>query len=147
MKKYFIFFVATIFMFSCGNKSTQDKQGDAVDSTLQVKPENPMNREQKEIKEMAEKAKQHPQENPYKNSNMEVHTFKNQDNSWGYSVAIDGRTYINQPNIPPLPGNKGFHTSEEAKKTGEFVVYKIRNNIMPPSITVKELDSLQVLSK
>src|ERR1035437_6290629 len=70
-----------------------------------------------------------PKESPYKNSKIDVTTSKNKDGSWGYSVAIDGRTYNVQPNIPAIPGNRGFNTEDEAKKTGAFVAYKIRNNI------------------
>jgi hypothetical protein len=143
MKKYLIFTSAILFLISCGtgkNENTNEEKDAAL-----IKTETPLSHEEMEMKEMAEKTKQQPQENPYKNSKMGVSTFKNKDVSWGYSIAIDGRTYINQPNVPPLPGNKGFDTEEKAKKTGEFVAYKIRNNHIPPSVTVNELDSLGVL--
>ena len=143
MKKYLIFTSAILFLISCGTGKNENAD-EGKDSAV-VKTKTPMSHEEMEMKEMEERAKQQPQENPYKNSNIDVSTFKNKDESWGYSIAIDGRTYINQPNIPPLPGNKGFNTTDEAKRTGEFVSYKIRNNIMPPSVTVKELDSLGVL--
>lgn len=145
MKKYIFLLPAVTFLFACNNGKNESKT-EKKDSTAEVKSANPMQMEEKEMKEMAEKQKNaKPAENPYKNSKIDVATSKNKDGSWGYSIAIDGRTYIVQPNIPPLPGNKGFNTADEAKKTGEFVGYKIRNNIMPPSVTVAELDSLGVL--
>ena len=43
-------------------------------------------------------------------------------------------------------GNAGFSSEEKAAKAGSFIVYKIRNNILPPSVTPEELDSLGVLN-
>ena len=130
MKKYLIFTSSILLLISC-SAGKNENPGEGNDS-VRVKTETPMMHEEMEMKKMEEKAKQQPQENPFKNSKIDVNTFENKDKSWGYSIAIDGRTYINQPNIPPLPGNKGLNTSDEAKKTGDFVSYKIRNNIMPP---------------
>ena len=52
---------------------------------------------------------------------------------------------IHQPNIPGMPGNRGFKTRAQAEKITELIIYKIKNNIMPPTVTVEELDSLGVL--
>ena len=81
------------------------------------------------------------------NVKLEVKTYQN-DNTikgWGYDVYADGVLYIHQPHIPAVPGNKGFQSAQQAETAGNFAVYKIRNNIMPPTISVKELDSLGVL--
>ena len=80
--------------------------------------------------EKSDEKKTEVKENPYKNSKIEINTFQNKDSSWGYDVSIDGQKSIIQPNIPSLPGNRGFNTSDEAKKTGEFAAYKIHNNII-----------------
>lgn len=63
---------------------------------------------------------------------------------WGYDVDVSG-TKLHQPHIPAISGNKGFKTEEDARKTAELVAHKIKNNVMPPSLTVEELDSLGVL--
>ena len=78
---------------------------------------------------------------------LEVKTFPNDStiNGWGYDIYADGALYIHQPHIPAVPGNKGFQSAQKAETAGNFAVYKIRNNIMPPSISVQELDSLGVL--
>ena len=81
------------------------------------------------------------------NVKLKVKTYQN-DNTikgWGYDVYADGVLYIHQPHIPAVPGNKGFQSAQQAETAGNFAVYKIRNNIMPPTISVKELDSLGVL--
>jgi hypothetical protein len=85
--------------------------------------------------------------NPYRNSTTEVRTFEvdKPSSGFGYDLFIDGAQYIHQPNIPAVNGNNGFKTKEQAQKAGEFVAYKIKNNIMPPSVTPQELDSLAVL--
>lgn len=90
--------------------------------------------------------------NPYEKAKIETQIFKvdsiegNGTRGWGYNILIDGRLYIHQPNIPAVMGNAGFSSEEKAAKAGSFIVYKIRNNILPPSVTPEELDSLGVLN-
>lgn len=153
MKKYFIFLPAVLFIFSCGNGSDESKN-DGKDSA-EVKSESAMSHEEKEMqemKEMAEKAKQNPQENPYKDAKIDVLVFNNdtvkQDakyTGYGYAILVFGARQVNQPHKPGMPGLAGFNTAADAKKTGEFVAYKIRNNIMPPTVSMQEMDSLGVL--
>ncbi|HMJ46009.1 MAG TPA: DUF4907 domain-containing protein [Ferruginibacter sp.] len=78
--------------------------------------------------------------------NLEIKTFQNKDDTkgWGYDIYNEGRLYIHQPHIPAVPGNNGFRSQQNAEKAGNFAVYKIRHNIMPPTISVHELDSLKV---
>lgn len=64
---------------------------------------------------------------------------------YGYDIIISGLLYIHQPNIPSVQGNVGFDNKKKAKRTAEFIVEKIKNNIIPPTISKKELDSLKVL--
>lgn len=92
-----------------------------------------------------------PGYNQFKNSKITVEVFKvdsietNGSRGWGYDIMIDEKLYIHQPNIPAIMGNNGFSSEENAKKAGEFIVNKIRNNIMPPSVSPEELDSLGVI--
>jgi hypothetical protein len=79
-------------------------------------------------------------------SDVSVKTFQ-QNTGWGYDIFANGKLYIHQPNIPAVSGNDGFKSEADAKRAGEFVAYKIRNNIMPPSVTPEELDSLGVIQK
>lgn len=74
---------------------------------------------------------------------IEIKTFK-MDNGWGYDIFKNGKAYIHQPNIPAVSGNFAFKTEEQARKTAEMVAYKIKNNIIPPSMTIEELDSLGI---
>ena len=84
-----------------------------------------------------------------KNSDPEISIkiFKNELplEGYGYDILVKGSPYVHQPNIPAVPGNKGFSTEAAARKTAEFVVFKIKNKILPPSVEVRELDSIGVL--
>lgn len=60
---------------------------------------------------------------------------------------MNGKLLVHQPSIPALPGNDGFRTKEQAQRVADFVVKKIRNNEMPPTVTIKDLNSMNVLKK
>ena len=70
--------------------------------------------------------------------------FTVEGNGFGYNIYDENRIIIRQPTIPGLPGNKGFCTKSDAIKIAQLVVYKIENYIIPPSISRKELDSLNI---
>ncbi len=87
--------------------------------------------------------------NPMEGKEVTVQTFLNdsmrdQVNGFGYNIYVDSNLTVRQPNIPAVPGNKGFVSDAEAKRVGEFVALKVKNNIMPPSVSVAELDSLEI---
>ncbi len=89
--------------------------------------------------------------NQYKDSDLTVEVFKvdsiehNGSRGWGYDIMVNGEIHIHQPNIPAVMGNNGFSSEEKARVAGEFVIQKIKNNILPPSVTPEELDSIGVL--
>ena len=63
------------------------------------------------------------------------------EKGYGYQIFIDGKLCINQPNIPALPGTAGFETESDARKIAELAVSKIEQGIMPPTITLEELEA------
>lgn len=63
---------------------------------------------------------------------------------FGYRIYVDGTLRVEQPNIPAAPGNSGFQTKEDAFITATLVKSKIEQGLMPPSITIAELDSMRV---
>lgn len=65
--------------------------------------------------------------------------------TFGYDILRNGKPFIHQPNVPGLPGNEGFKTKEGARKVAEHVAGKIRNGVMPPSVSLEELQRLGVL--
>ena len=82
-------------------------------------------------------------------SRIDKYTFKiipAARNTFGYEISDQGKTIVQQKTIPSLPGNKGFKTKDDAQKCGMFVISKLNRNIMPPTVTPKELDSLGILT-
>ncbi len=66
-------------------------------------------------------------------------------NGWGYTIKLnDSLRLIDQPMIPGREGNKGFSSKEDAQKTADLVIYKMKKGILPPAISERELDSLGI---
>lgn len=78
-------------------------------------------------------------------NNYTSETFFTEGQGWGYSILLNGDQYINQPHIPAVSGVKGFESEDKAKTTADFAIYKMKNGIVPPTISRDELDSLDVL--
>jgi hypothetical protein len=85
------------------------------------------------------------QKNPYANANISIKIIPSVNKTFGYDILLYGRPLIHQPNIPGLPGHNGFTTKERARKVAAFVVRKIRNNEMPPTVTIDDLNKMGVL--
>ena len=66
------------------------------------------------------------------------------ERGWCYDIYLDNKLYIHQPYIPAINGNHYFRSEADARKTADLTVIKIRKNIMPPAISIHELDSLGV---
>ena len=77
-------------------------------------------------------------------SDFSVEVLYTKDLGWGYDILMNGKAFVHQPHIPAVAGGKGFSTKEDALKTANFVIKKLEQKIMPPSLTVQELDSLGV---
>ena len=83
--------------------------------------------------------------NPYANAEITTRIIPSHNNTYGYDILIYGRPLIHQPSIPGLPGNDGFKTREHAQKVAKVVVKKLRNNEMPPTVSMEEMNQLGVL--
>ncbi len=81
--------------------------------------------------------------NPYADSLVEAKLYQNEDETWGYDIMIDGNIYVHQPTKPAVGGNTGFATEVEAQSVADLVISKIKNNILPPSITPSEVTELE----
>jgi hypothetical protein len=85
------------------------------------------------------------QENPYAKAEITTKIIPSANNTFGYDILLYGRPLVHQPNIPGLPGNEGFTTQEKAQTVADFVVKKIRNNEMPPTVNMDDLNTMDVL--
>ena len=87
------------------------------------------------------------QKNPYAEAQITTRIIPSVNNTFGYDIIVNGKTLVHQPHIPGLPGNDGFTTKERAQTVAGFVVKKIRNNEMPPTVKIEDLNNLGVLQK
>lgn len=85
------------------------------------------------------------------NDNLTFRVFRNDKlksqesiGGFGYDIMMNGRLYLHQPMIPAVQGLKTFNSEKDAKKMAEFVLAKIKNNIMPPTVSISEIDSLGI---
>jgi len=84
--------------------------------------------------------------NPYIDAEIKAVIIPSENNTFGYDIYVFGSVLVHQPSRPGLPGNAGFATEEDAMKVAELVIKKIRNNEMPPTVTIEELRVLGVLN-
>jgi hypothetical protein len=61
------------------------------------------------------------------------------NHTFGYDIYINGKLSYHQELRPAVAGNEGFKTKEQAEKAAKLVVTKIKQNQIPPTITVEEL--------
>ena len=81
----------------------------------------------------------------YSHSDTTYRIIPSIDNTYGYEILINGKTFIRQKNIPGLPGLTGFKRKEDAEKTAQLVLRKLAAGIMPPSIDKNDIDSMKVI--
>ncbi|MBK9457239.1 MAG: DUF4907 domain-containing protein [Bacteroidetes bacterium] len=75
---------------------------------------------------------------------VRIETFKI-DNGWGYDIYLNNEKYIHQQYIPSVNGMHTFVSEAEAYRVAELVVEKINNNLMPPTISIDELNYLNIV--
>lgn len=75
----------------------------------------------------------------FKNANLTYKLTPSIENTWGYCILKDKKVIVNQPNVPGRPGDKGFETSEDAKKVAMMAIEKLKQGIMPPSISKEDM--------
>jgi hypothetical protein len=92
-----------------------------------------------------ETTQQKERKNPYADAKITTKIISSAHKTFGYDILLNGKPLVHQPSIPAMPGNDGFSTKEKAQKVADFVVKKIRNNEMPPTVTIEDLNKLGVL--
>jgi hypothetical protein len=66
------------------------------------------------------------------------------DGSFGYDIFNGDHRLIHQMSIPGRPGNKGFRHKSDARKVAALVADKLHRQIVPPTVTAHEMDSLKI---
>jgi hypothetical protein len=76
---------------------------------------------------------------------LTVSVYENTNASgWGFDILKDGKPMIHQPHIPAVSGTKGFASRAEAEAAGRLMLDKISKGVMPPTVSVEELDSMGI---
>jgi hypothetical protein len=86
----------------------------------------------------------HPSTQKTQNTSISHKITAAPNQTFGYDIFLDSRLLIHQPSVPGLPGTQGFIRKTDAEKIATLVIKKIENGTMPPTITLKELDSLHI---
>ena len=70
--------------------------------------------------------------------------MKNDTGGWYYTINKAGKPFITQKNIPAINKNVAFQDSIQSFLVAKKVVEKLEKGIFPPSITISELQKLQI---
>ena len=73
---------------------------------------------------------------------FQVNTFR-VTGGWGYAVDIKGKSFIYQPFIPGLTGNKAFPDRSTARKAGNLVRARLEEGQLP-SLTKEDIHNLGI---
>jgi len=71
--------------------------------------------------------------------------IKNDTGGWYYEVQKQGKRFIIQKNIPAISQNVAFQDSTQSLLVAKSVVKKLKDGIFPPTITISELQKLQII--
>src|SRR5438552_18964393 len=86
-----------------------------------------------------------PAASAYANTKLTYKIIDAPKHTYGYDVFADGRLTIHQASVPALPGNEGFKTKEDATKVALLVIEKVKKGEMPPTISIDEMKTLDVI--
>lgn len=78
---------------------------------------------------------------------LSVQTYFTDTIGWGYDIYRNGKCIVHQYHIPAISGIIGFASEEDAQKIAYLVLKKINDGLERPSISLKEIDSLNILIK
>ncbi len=79
-----------------------------------------------------------------------IHVFKTthkESIGYGYDILNAGKPFIHQASVPAIAGNEPFKTRKQAKRVARLVRKKLKQGIMPPTISLTELQALGVIGK
>jgi len=130
MKIYHFIFLG-IFFSACSNPKSEKGNGTSVET-----------KEDAELASIQAEAVTDSIPN-----NISAKTYKNTgpEGGFGFDIFKDNQLMIHQPTIPAIQGSKGFQSEEQAQKTADLMLSKLQKGIMPPAISMEDLDSLGIL--
>ena len=76
---------------------------------------------------------------------LDVETYFSDSLGWGFDIFRNGKKYVHQPHIPAINGLMGFASEEDALAVANLMMDKLERNIVPPSVSPSEIDSLEIV--
>jgi hypothetical protein len=80
-------------------------------------------------------------------SNINFHSFQNSDSSWGFTVFVNSKPYLQYRKIPFLKTSSGFRSKNDAEKVATLFINTIEKGDLTPELNEKLLDSLGISLK
>jgi Domain of unknown function (DUF4907) len=74
-------------------------------------------------------------------------SFQNPDSTWGYTILVNSKPYLNYTRILFLKSRSGFASKRDAELVAGVIAKKIQNGDMVPKLDKKTIDSLQLVMK
>jgi hypothetical protein len=74
-------------------------------------------------------------------------SFQNPDSTWGYTILVNSKPYLNYTRIAFLKSGSGFSSKRDAELVAGVIVNKIRNGDIVPKLNKKTIDSLELILK
>ncbi|MEJ1237131.1 DUF4907 domain-containing protein [Chryseolinea sp. T2] len=75
-------------------------------------------------------------------SNFRYQIIEAPENTFGYDVYRDDALFIHQPHVPGVSGVKGFEQEGQAKKAAELMIDKMKNGVVPPTLSEEEIANI-----
>ena len=67
------------------------------------------------------------------------------DGGFGYDIYINGHVFVHQEHIPAVSGVHPFATESDAWLVGSMAVEKMKQGIVPPTISIQDMQSLGIV--
>ncbi len=77
------------------------------------------------------------------NDHLKLKVLKTKENHWIYEIHYKDKKIIKQTIIPAVSGEKYFQSEADARRVGNFVLEKLKNNTRPV-VSVEELKKLNI---
>lgn len=75
---------------------------------------------------------------------MQAIVFSSEHGGFGYNIFVNDVLVIHQPHVPVVRGMQGFASHKEAQDVAALVIKKMKSGVIPPVITLEEMQTLSV---
>ena len=77
-------------------------------------------------------------------SYIKFRSFQNSDSTWGFTIFVNSKPYLQHRKIPFTKASSGFKSKNDAEKVATVFVRTIEKGYLTPDLNEKLLDSLGI---